>query len=134
RLPGAEERHRRQKGSEHDEEQADAVDADEVADAERRNPGMPLHELEFGGGLVEVIPEQQRLGEHQRGHDERDHPNRRLAPLIVFHEEQQDGADDRRPDERRENREMHQRGQKKYPRITTAPRNSDVAYIRTEPV
>jgi hypothetical protein len=133
RLPRTEERDRGQEAREHDEQQADAVHADEVADAECRNPRVPLHELELGGGRVEVVPEQERLGEHQRGHDERDRPDGPFAPLVVPHEEQEGGADDGKRDERRENRKMHQR-QRKYPRIRTAPRNSDVAYVRTEPV
>ena len=46
-------------------EQADAVDADEVADAERRNPRVALDELEVGRRRVEAAPQQQRFREHQ---------------------------------------------------------------------
>ena len=44
----AEQRQRRQEAGEHEQQQADAVDADEVADAERRNPRVALDELEVG--------------------------------------------------------------------------------------
>ena len=72
RLPRAEQRERRQEAGQHEQQQADAVDADGVADAERRNPRVALDELEVGRRRVEPRPQQQRLGEHQQRHDQRD--------------------------------------------------------------
>ena len=110
RLPRAEQRERRQEACQNEQQQADAVDADEVLDAERRDPGVPLDELEVAGRRVELAPEQQRLGEHQQRGDERDVAHQRRAPLfIAVDEEQQDGSSHRQRDERGQNRKMHQR-------------------------
>ena len=46
-TPTTEERERRQKPGQHEEQQADAVDADGVADPERGNPRVALDELEI---------------------------------------------------------------------------------------
>ena len=72
RFPRAEQRERRQKAGQHEQQQADAVDADEVADAERRNPGVALDELKVRRRRVEPAPQQQRLREHQHRHHQRD--------------------------------------------------------------
>ena len=110
RLPRAEQRERRQEAGEHDQQQADAVDADEVADAERRNPGVALDELEVGRRRVEAAPQQQRLGEHQHRHDERDVRGQRArARSSSCTNEQQERAGDRQRDERGQDRKRHQR-------------------------
>ena len=57
RLPRAEQRERRQEAGEDDEQQADAVDADGILDAERRDPGVALDELEVAGAGVEAAPQ-----------------------------------------------------------------------------
>jgi hypothetical protein len=64
-LPSREERDRRQEPGEHDQHQADAVDAQVVLDAERRNPRPAFDELELAGlaGGVEAGPERQRRQE-----------------------------------------------------------------------
>ena len=59
RLPGGEDAERRQRGGEQHEQHRDAVDAHVVADAEFRQPGQLLLELEAGGGVVELHPEDQ---------------------------------------------------------------------------
>ncbi|MEZ5284323.1 MAG: hypothetical protein R2712_05840 [Vicinamibacterales bacterium] len=55
-LPGRQERNRRQEARQHDEHQAEAVDAQVVLDAEGRNPGVALDELERLGGRRGVEP------------------------------------------------------------------------------
>ena len=93
RFPRPEQRERRQEGGEHQQQEADAVDADEIFDAERRNPGVALHELKLARSRIETRPEQQRLREHEQRHHERDVADERSAPLLVaLDEEQQDGA------------------------------------------
>ena len=56
RLPRGQQRDRRQERRQHHQQQADAVDADVVGDAERRQPGMALDELEVGRRGVEAAP------------------------------------------------------------------------------
>ena len=109
RLPRAEERERRQQPREDEQKQADAVDADEIRDAERRNPRVPLDELEVGGRCIEAAPQKQRFGEDQRRHDERHVPNRRRMRVVFLDREEENGANDRQDDQRRKNRERHQR-------------------------
>ena len=104
RFPRSEERERRQKSGQHQEQQADAVHADEIADPERRDPRVALDELKVGRRRIEPRPEQQRLEKHQHRHDERAGPQHGPMLLVVFHEEQQDRADDRQHDQRGENR------------------------------
>ena len=108
RLPGAEQRNRRQKTGQHEQQQADAVDADQVADPERRNPRMPLDELKVGGRRIKPRPHQQGLGKHQHGDDQRDSADHALVLLIVSHEEQRQRAEDGQRDERREDRKVRQ--------------------------
>jgi hypothetical protein len=100
---------RRQEPGEHEQQQADAVDADQVLDAEGRNPGVALDELEVARHRIEAAPEQQRLGEDQQRNGQRDLAHdRRAVFLVAADEEQQDGAGHRQRDERGENRKMHQ--------------------------
>ena len=62
-----EQRDRRQEPGQHDQQQADAVDADVVVDAERGNPRHALDELELGGRGIEAQPDAERHGEgHER--------------------------------------------------------------------
>src|SRR5207302_4265521 len=109
RLPRAEERERRQQPLEDEQKQADTVDADEIRYAERRNPRVPLDELEVGGRRIEAAPQKQRFGEDQRRHDERHVPNRRRMRVVFLDREEENGANDRKDDQRRKNRERHQR-------------------------
>ena len=102
RLPRAEQRERRQEAGQHEQQQADAVDADEVVDAERRNPGVALDELEVGGRRVEAAHSSSvsanTSSETTSAMLARD---RRALLLVVAHEEQQDGAGDRQRDRAR---------------------------------
>ena len=102
RLPRGQQRERGQESRQHDQEQADAVDADEVVDAERRDPGVALHELKIRRRGVEPRPQQQRARKHGERHHERHALNERfaLAP---------DQSDGRRAGERNE----HERGQQR---------------------
>ena len=64
RFPRRQQRQRREEAGEHEQEQADAVHADVVLDAERRDPVVALDELEVGARRIEAAPEQQRRREH----------------------------------------------------------------------
>jgi hypothetical protein len=99
RFPGTEEGQRRQEARQDEQEQADAVDADEVADAERRNPLVALDELEVGGRPVEPAPQQQRFREHQKRDDERDPARERRLLLVAADEQQKQRAGNRQRDE-----------------------------------
>ena len=109
----AKEGQRREESGEDEQQQADAVDADRVGDAERRNPGVALDELEVAGRRVEPAPQKQCLRKHQQRDDERDAARRRSMPALsvtrLADEQQQDGADDRQRDQRGEDRKTHQR-------------------------
>ena len=73
RLPRAEQRDRRQEAGQHDQQQADAVDADVVVDAERRNPRRAARRTGTRPSVgVEAGPQQQRHGEREQRHDQRD--------------------------------------------------------------
>ena len=142
RLPRAEQRDRREEPGQHEQQQADAVDADGVADAERRNPGVALDELEVGRRGVEPRPQQQRLREH--------HAATRPAPpacmSAVAPARRGRGrtaaatrADDRQRDEGREDRERSYALRARTSRITTgssrgsAPRRGTATRRRRGP-
>ena len=72
-FPRRQQRNRRQEAGEHDQQQADAVDADVVVDAERRNPRHALDELELGG-------RRSRSRAQMRQRHARTPPARRRAP------------------------------------------------------
>ena len=95
-LPRREQRNRREEAGEHHQQQADAVDADVVVDAEGRDPRHPLDELEVGRRGVEARPDQQGHGKgHERG-AERDPADHRVAPAVgVADQGEEDGAGER---------------------------------------
>ena len=67
-LPRRQQRDRRQEAGQHQQHQAEAVDADVVVDAELRNPAAALDELERRRGRrrIEPRPQHQRHRERQR--------------------------------------------------------------------
>ena len=79
RLPRREQRQRRQKAGQHDQEQADAVDADEVLDPEHRHPGVRLDELIVGTGGIKPPPEDEGRGKGQERGRQGDVAHERLA-------------------------------------------------------
>src|SRR6185436_3637666 len=110
RSPRAQERQRGEEPGEDEQQQADAVDADEVVDAERRNPRVALDELEVARGRVEAAPQQQRLGKDQQRDREGDLAGDRRALLFVAGDEKQyEGANERQRDDRSQNRKVHHR-------------------------
>src|SRR5437588_13027333 len=58
---------------------------------------------------MEAAPQKQRFGEDQRRHDERHVPNRRRMRVVFLDREEENGANDRKDDQRRKNRDRHQR-------------------------
>ncbi len=86
RLPRAQQRQRRQEPGQHDEEQADAVDANQVLDAEHRHPGVGLDELVVGAGRIEAPPQHQR----RRKGRERRRRGRRCAPAARVRADRRD--------------------------------------------
>ena len=109
RFPGTEQRERGEKAGQDEQQQADAVDADEIADPEGGDPVVALDELKVRRHGVEPAPEQQRFREDQHRDGQRDVAHQLLVVLVVPHEEQHDGAGDRQGDERRQDGERHGR-------------------------
>jgi hypothetical protein len=110
RFPGSEQGERRQEGGQREEQKADAVDTYEILDAERRHPGVTLHELKVARSGVEARPEEQRLRENQQRHHERDVANERGTSLFVAPDQkEQNGPHDGKRDDRREDRKGHHR-------------------------
>jgi hypothetical protein len=97
RVPRREQRERRQEPGEDDQEQADAVDADVVLDAERRDPVVALLELEPGVRRIEPRPQEERRRERDQLGQQRQVPHERLALALAAaaDEQHQDGADER---------------------------------------
>ncbi len=101
---GREQTEREQQRGDDDHEDADPVDTDDVTDPERGDPSLVLDELEVGRVRIEVPEQPQRKAE-------RDHRGRvadRLRDLgtMLGHEHRDDGAGERHPDDRREDREV----------------------------
>src|SRR5262249_27533466 len=94
RLPGAQERQRSQKGGQNEKEQTDAIDAEEVADAERGNPRMMFRELKLAGSGIESAPKQERLCENEKRDDERNSLDHLVVGFIIGNQRQHDRADD----------------------------------------
>ena len=97
RLPRRQQRQRRQEPGQDDQEQADAVDADVVLDAEHRHPVALLDELVVGAGRVELPPHHERRGEGHERRQQRDVAHQRLALGTVAAaagKERQHGADE----------------------------------------
>ena len=107
RLPGGQQSERREESGQDQEQQADAVDPDQIADPERRDPGVALHELKLRRCRVEPGPEQERFEKHQHRHHQRDHPDRALVLLRLLEEQQGDGAEHRQHEERGQDRKGH---------------------------
>jgi hypothetical protein len=102
RFPRREERQRREEAGQDDQQQADAVHADVVLDAERGNPGQLLLELVRRDGRVEAPPEDQRRRERQERGRERDIPDERLALVVVAaaaRQKHDEGADEWQKDD-----------------------------------
>src|SRR5205085_466446 len=72
-------------------------------------PGAALDELEIAAPGIEARPEEQRLGEHEKRHDERNLPHDALLVVRIADQLQEQRAGDRQRDQRRENRKVHQR-------------------------
>jgi hypothetical protein len=83
RLPRREQRERRQHAGQHDQEQADAVDAEMVGDAELRQPLAVLDELEVGARRVEHPPQVERGRQRHQRRAERDVAHQRLAVRAI---------------------------------------------------
>src|SRR6185436_18624375 len=83
RLPRGEQRQRRQHPRQHDQEEADAVDAEVVGDAELRQPLAVLDELVVGADRVERPPQVEGGGEREQRDAERDVAHQRLALRVV---------------------------------------------------
>ena len=102
RLPRAEERQRRQETGQHDQKQADAVDADQVLNPEHRHPGVGLDKLVVGAGRIEPPPEHERHSKGQERRRQRDVAHQRLAlgPIAApAGQERQDRAHERKKDD-----------------------------------
>jgi hypothetical protein len=100
RLPRRKQRERCQERGEYQEEEADAVNPDEVLNAERRNPAIAFHELEVGRRGVESGPQQQRGTEHDERHRQRNSVDQRLS--MAVNERNDEDTSERQRDERRQ--------------------------------
>jgi hypothetical protein len=108
RLPGRQQRDRRQEPREHDEQQADAVDPDKVVDPKRRDPRDALHHLKVGRRRVESRPEQQGQPEDRKRGDERHLPDDPIARAVAVRDEQkQPRRRERQRNDGREDRKRH---------------------------
>ena len=97
--PGRQQRERRQEAGEDDEHQADAVDAEVILDAERRDPRVAFDELEVGGAGREAGPQRERRGEGDERHPERDVADEPvLGSVAVADQQEQHRAQQRQKD------------------------------------
>src|SRR5205823_1544853 len=99
-LPGGEDPERHQERREQHHEDAHAVHADRVVQADRGGPVRMLHELEAGGAGVERSQHPEREHEREDGYHERERP--RDVVLQVRDEQQRRDPDQRREDDERE--------------------------------
>jgi hypothetical protein len=107
-LPRREERNRRQEPGEDDQQEADAVHAHQVLDAEGRDPGVALHELVARLGRREAVPEQERLRKDHDRHEEREAPDEPVPLAVAIgHAQQHEGPGERHEHERGQYREVH---------------------------
>jgi len=83
RFPRREQRERCQEACQDDQQQADAVHAQVVLDAEHRNPCVALFELVGGDSRVEPPPQNERCDEGHQRRREGDPPHERFALVIV---------------------------------------------------
>ncbi len=95
-VPGREQGQRHEEGREQDQEEADAVDAEMVGDAERGHPGAVLDELIAGAGRVEAQVERHRREERRRGHAE----TRGLVQILPAARQEEDQEGPQRRQER----------------------------------
>src|SRR5688500_4431647 len=86
---GAGPRTRGQEAGEHEQHQAEAVDADVVLDAERRNPWVALDELERRrrAGGIEPPPQQERDRERHHRDGEREVANEAILRTVAVRDE-----------------------------------------------
>jgi hypothetical protein len=102
RLPRRQQRQRGQEAGQHNQEQADAVHPQVVRDAELRQPGPVLDELEVGVRGVEAPPEKQRRRERDERDGQRRHADDALAVGAIAaaaRQEDQHRADQRQKDD-----------------------------------
>ena len=103
RPPRPEQRQRREEAGEHDQEQADAVHADGVLDAERRDPVDALDHLEVGPRGVEPAPHPERERELDERHAQGSPLHEGVAlVLAVADEQEQHRPGERQHDQRGE--------------------------------
>ena len=101
---------REQQRGEHDHEEADAVDADDVADAERVDPRVVLDELERADVPGSKCQSRQTREAERRPTDAwRSRPPGELGAARRASSRHDDRADDGRHDERGEDREVAHR-------------------------
>ena len=104
RAPGREQRDRRQESGEHYQQEADAVDAHEIVDAELRNPRVPLDKLKIGRGRIEAHPQSERHGKGRQRHAEREPADDAITAPVRVGDEQHD----ERPGKRHHPRQRQQ--------------------------
>jgi hypothetical protein len=104
RAPRRQQRDRREKAGQHDQQQTDAVDAEVIVDAERRNPRISLHELELGRGTVETRPHEHGDRKRRNRNRERQPANHAVASAVGVSDEQQGqrAGDGQQPGKRQE--------------------------------
>jgi hypothetical protein len=95
--PRRQDRDRAQQRRHQDQQDAEAVDAEEVVSPDRRDPRHALDELVLGAGAVVPEPQRHRHHEPEDRDDVRDPPDQIL--LTPAHEEQQDGPRERREED-----------------------------------
>ena len=103
--PGGEDDDRREQRGEHDQPEREAVDAERVVDAEARDPGDLLGELQRADAGLEGRQHQQREQERDEREDERRAArNGQWPPRQQRHHER---PDERREDDQRQDRNVH---------------------------
>src|SRR5690606_15038122 len=131
-LPAGDEHERREHCGEHDERQADAVDAERPARADLRDPRIGLRELDAArGGQVEADEQRDDACELEDRHPERELAG---AGAQARDREQQEAAERRQRDEDGQQWHGHRTPSSAMAVTMTTPRNMSRAYERTLPV
>ena len=102
--PGREDRDRHEQGRQQNQKQADAVDADDVVDAETGHPSKAFDQLHVTVSAVEQGENFQRPEKVERAREQRDGEERVRLP--ARHEDQQPRAEHR---DRQQNTQMTDR-------------------------
>jgi len=92
-MPGGERGEGPEEGREEDEEEADAVEAEEVLGTKRGNPRDAFDELIARGGAIKVLPEGE--GEGEAGEENAVGPPADYAAGGAGQEEEDDDAEER---------------------------------------